>query len=178
MGGIWSNFTRQEDNNSRQIQQQIVIKEIQLIENCVYCYIDQRLETLLLPYATKSYPWDIQTDILPHFRDNPDYQSRKCYHCRKGQLKDHFSCQVIDKIFQKQTQNCQCDPSSESSEINFDQSDSEHSFPPSLTDTDVSDFSDQNSTYSEEDLMRFSDHDSTYSEEDLMINHLYDDMNT
>ena len=67
--------------------------------------------------------------------------------------------------------------SPETSEINFEQSNSEHSFPPSLTDTDLSDFSDQNSTYSEEDLMRFSDHDSTYYEEDLMINHLYDDIN-
>ena len=70
---------------------------------------------------------------------------------------------MFDKIFQKQTQNCQCDLSPESSEISCDQSASEHSFPPSLTDTDVSDFSDQ---------------ESTYSEEDLIINHLYNEMNT
>ena len=70
---------------------------------------------------------------------------------------------MIDKIFQKQTQNCQCDNNDLSSEISFDLSASEHSLPPSLTDTDVSDFSDQ---------------DSTYSEEDLMMDHLYNDMNT
>ena len=120
MGGIWSFFNPKEDTTSRQIQQQLVIKEIEAIEACVYCYIDDRLKTLLIPYATKSYPWDIQCDILPHFREKSDSQSRKCYHCLKGQLKDHFSCQIIDKIFQKKTQKCQCEVfSEESSEISF-----------------------------------------------------------
>ena len=86
----------------------------------------------------------------------------------KGQLKDHFSCQIIDQIFQKQTQNCQCEVlSPESSEISFGQFDDDddndednddddddddgqfdQSLPPSLTDTDESEFSDQDSTYS------------------------------
>ena len=77
----------------------------------------------------------------------------------KGQLKDHFSCQVIDQIFQKQTQNCQCDVlSPESSEISFGQFDDDddddddgqfdQSLPPSLTDTDESELSDQDSTSS------------------------------
>ena len=67
----------------------------------------------------------------------------------KGQLKDHFSCQIIDQIFQKQTQNCQCEVlSAESSEISFGQFDDDQSLPPSLTDTDESEFSDQDSTYS------------------------------
>ena len=40
----------------------------------------------------------------------------------KGQLKDHLSCQIIDKIFQKTTHKCQCEvPSTESSEISLDQ---------------------------------------------------------
>ena len=120
MGVILSFFNPQEDIVSRQKQQQLVIKEIELIEACVYCYIDSQLETLLMPYVTKSYPWDIQCDILPHFREKSDSQSRKCYHCLKGQLRDHFSCQIIDKIFQKQTQKCQCEVlSAESSEISF-----------------------------------------------------------
>ena len=42
----------------------------------------------------------------------------------KGQLKDHFSCQIIDQIFQKKTQKCQCEVlSAESSEISFGQFD-------------------------------------------------------
>ena len=33
---------------------------------------------------------------------------------------DHFSCQIIDQIFQKKTQKCQCEVlSEESSEISF-----------------------------------------------------------
>ena len=158
MGGIWSFFNPQADIVSRQKQQQLVIKEIELIEACVYCYIDSRLETLLMPYVTKSYPWDIQCDILPHFREKSDSQSRKCYHCLKGQLRDHFSCQIIDKIFQKQTQKCQCEVlSSESSKISFgpindnnnvseesnddDHGHVQHSSSSSLTDTEESEWS-------------------------------------
>ena len=106
MGSIWSFFNPKENIASRQRQQQLVIKEIESIEACVYCYIDGRLKTLLMPYATRLYPWDLQCEILPHFREKSDSQSRKCYHCLKGQLKDHFSCQIIDKIFQKKTQKC------------------------------------------------------------------------
>ena len=120
MGGIWSFFNPKEDIASRQRQQQLVIQEIESIEACVYCYIDGRLKTLLMPYVSKSYPWDLSCDILPHFREKSDSQSRKCYHCLKGQLRDHFSCQIIDKIFQKKTQKCQCEVlSAESSEISF-----------------------------------------------------------
>ena len=72
MGGIWSFFNHQDAISSRQKQQQIVIKEIEIIEACVYSYIDTRLKVLLIPYANKSYPWDIQGDILPHFKENPD----------------------------------------------------------------------------------------------------------
>ena len=44
----------------------------------------------------------------------------------KGQLKDLFSCQVIDQIFQKKTQKCQCEVlSAESLEISFAQFDDE-----------------------------------------------------
>ena len=71
-------------------------------------------------YVSKSYPWDQSCDILPHFREKPESQSRNCYHCLKGQLRDHFSCQIIDQIFQKKIQKCQCDIlSEESSEISF-----------------------------------------------------------
>ena len=101
MGGIWSFFYPKEDLASRQRQQQIIIQEIESIEACVYCYIDSRLKTLLLPYASKSYPWDQSCDILPYFREKSESQSRSCYHCLKGQLMDHFSCQIIDQIFQK-----------------------------------------------------------------------------
>ena len=164
MGGIWSFFNPQEDVVSGQKQQQLIIKEIELIEACVYCYIDSQLETLLMPYATKSYPWDIQCDILPHFREKSDSKSRKCYHCLKGQLKDYFSCQIIDKIFQKKTQECQCEVlSAESSEISFglfddddnvsdksnddDNGQVEHSSSSSLTDTEESEWSDMPSQF-------------------------------
>ena len=70
----------------------------------------------------------------------------------KGQLKDHFFCQIVDQIFQNQTQNCQCEVlSPESSEISFGQFDDDdddddcqfdQSLPPSLTDTDESEWSD------------------------------------
>ena len=46
MGQIWSFLAYQEDIHSRQTEQQKVIKEIQLIESCIYCYIDQQLGLL------------------------------------------------------------------------------------------------------------------------------------
>ena len=122
MGGIWSFFYPREDLASRQRhrQQQLIIQEIESIEACVYCYLDNRLQTLLLPYASKSYPWDQSCDILPYFRERSESQSKSCYHCLKGSLIDHFSCQVIDQIFQKKTQKCQCEVfSTESSEISL-----------------------------------------------------------
>ena len=120
MGGIWSFFKHRDEILTRQKQQQLIIQEIESIEACCYCYIDRRLEALLLPYAHKSYPWDIECDILPYFRENSNYQPNKCYHCLKGQLKDHLTCQIIDKIFQKTTHKCQCEvPSTESSEISL-----------------------------------------------------------
>ena len=122
MGGIWSFFYSREDLASRQRhrQQQLIIQEIESIEACVYCYLDNRLQTLLLPYASKSYPWDQSCDILPYFRERSESQSKSCYHCLKGSLIDHFSCQVIDQIFQKKTQKCQYKVfSTESSEISL-----------------------------------------------------------
>ena len=105
MGGIWSFFYPKEDLASRQRhrQQQLIIQEIESIEACVYCYLDNRLQTLLLPYASKSYPWDQSCDILPYFRERSESQSKSCYHCLKGSLIDHFSCQIIDQIFKKNT---------------------------------------------------------------------------
>ena len=117
-----------------------------------------------MPYTRKEYPWDIECDILPHFRNNNNYQPKSCYHCLKGQLKDHLSCTILDKIYNKTTHRCQCEvPSSEGSEISIgqitedetdhdetgyeedynDQSSNSVKFDlstPNLTDTDASDF--------------------------------------
>ena len=105
MGVIWSLFYPREDLASKQRhrEQQLVIQEIQSMEACVYCYLDKRLEILLLPYASKTYPWDESCDILPYFRGRADSQSKSCYHCTKGSLVDHFTCQIIDHIYNKNT---------------------------------------------------------------------------
>ena len=137
MGGIWSFFYPKEDLASRQRHrhQQLIIQEIESIEACVYCYLDNRLQTLLLPYAFKSYPWDQSCDILPYFREKSKSQPKSCYHCLKGSLVDHFSCQVIDQIFQKRTQKCQCEVfSKESSEISDDDEDEDSDDDESISD--------------------------------------------
>ena len=158
MGVIWSLFYPREDLASKQRhrEQQLVIQEIQSMEACVYCYLDKRLEILLLPYASKTYPWDESCDILPYFRGRADSQSKSCYHCAKGSLVDHFTCQIIDQIFQKKTQKCQCEVfSKESSEISlgpFDDEEDENS--------DVDDDGDDNSN-EDETVSDYSD-DSAY----------------
>ena len=45
MGGIWSDSKRRCEIVSRQRQQQSIIREIEAIEACVYCYIDSRLQS-------------------------------------------------------------------------------------------------------------------------------------
>ena len=40
MGGTWSGSQRQCELISRQRQQQSIIREIEAIEACIYCYID------------------------------------------------------------------------------------------------------------------------------------------
>ena len=101
----------------------------------MYCYLDNRLQTLLLPYAFKSYPWDQSCDILTYFREKSKSQPKSCYHCLKGSLVDHFSCQVIDQIFQKRTQKCQCEVfSKESSEISDDNEDEDSDDDESISD--------------------------------------------
>ena len=122
MGVIWSLFYSREDlvSKQRHREQQLVIQEIQSMEACVYCYLDKRLEILLLPYASKTYPWDESCDILPYFRGRADSQFKNCYHCTKGSLVDHFTCKIIDQIYSKNTQKCQCGSfSKESSEISL-----------------------------------------------------------
>ena len=123
MGGIWSGPQRQCELISRQRQQQSTIREIEAIERCIYCYIDIRLKSLLVPYARKEYPWDIPPycNILPHLRNNINYQPKSCYHCSKGQLQDHVSCNVLDELYNKTTNRCQCVTPSEESEISFGQ---------------------------------------------------------
>ena len=122
MGGIWSVSKHQHEMVSRQRQQQSIIREIESIEACVYCYIDRRLQTLLMPYTKKEYPWDMECDILPHFRKNNNYKPKSCYHCLKGQLRDHLSCTILDKIYNKTTHRCQCEVlSSEGSEMSIGQ---------------------------------------------------------
>ena len=123
MGGTWSGSQRQCELISRQRQQQSTIREIEAIERCIYCYIDIRLKSLLVPYAKKEYPWDIPPyyNILRHLRNNINYQPKSCYHCSKGQLQDHVSCNVLDELYNKTTNRCQCVTPSEESEISFGQ---------------------------------------------------------
>ena len=159
MGGIWSDSKRRCELVSRERRQQSITREIEAIEACVYCYIDSRLQCLLLPYARKEYPWDTDCDILPHFRNNMNYQPKSCYHCLKGQLQDHLSCTVLDKLYNKTTHRCQCEiPSSEDSEMSIGQ----------ITE----DKSDQDETGYEDD------YNSHWGENDLSSNSVNFDLST
>ena len=171
MGVIWSLFYSREDlvSKQRHREQQLVIQEIQSMEACVYCYLDKRLEILLLPYASKTYPWDESCDILPYFRGRADSQFKNCYHCTKGSLVDHFTCKIIDQIYSKNTQKCQCGSfSKESSEISlgpFDEDSNDEEDENSDGDDDEDDNSNEDeavSDYSDDSAyLNYSD-DSAY----------------
>ena len=123
MGGSWSGSQRQSELITRQRLQQSTIREIAAIERCIYCYIDIRLGSLLEPYSKQKYPWDIPPycNTPRHLRYNRNYQPKDCYHCPKGQLQDHVSCEVLDRLYNKTTNRCQCVTPSAESEISLEQ---------------------------------------------------------
>ena len=160
MGGTWSDAKRRCELMSRQRRQMAILREIEVIESGIYCYVDCRLDSLLSPYARKEYPWDIlpHCDILPYFRNNNNYQQKSCYHCPKGQLQDHVSGLVLDKLYNKTTHRCQCGILSEESDISLEQ----------ITE----DESDQDETGYEDD------YNSHYGEDDLSSNSVNFDLST
>ena len=113
MGGILTFLgpgNSQEDEqlkklNERKIRQDDIIKEIKDIESCIYCYVDHRLEKLLLPWAEKAYPWDLDCQLLSTIREEPKDRTENCSHCPKG---PKYSPKIIDKLFDKQTDDCHC----------------------------------------------------------------------
>ena len=123
MGASWSGSQCQSELITRQRLQQSTIREIAAIERCIYCYIDIRLGSLLEPYSKQKYPWDIPPycNTPRHLRYNRNYQPKDCYHCPKGQLQDHVSCEVLDRLYNKTTNRCQCVTPSAESEISLEQ---------------------------------------------------------
>lgn len=106
-----------EHVDARKSEQDKVISELKSMEQRVYCYLDMRLKILLLPYANWEFLWDKNPEILPTIRMRPQSPTKSCYHCEKGPLTHHYSCQIIDRIFDKETITCHCkavDTSSES----------------------------------------------------------------
>ena len=114
MGIFWSTFwpspPRQNETISRQNLQQSTLKEIAQMEHCIHCYQDSRLGLLLGPYVRQNFPWD-----TPPYCHNPlhlkysrNYRPKGCYHCPKGQFQDHASCKILDGLFGKITNRCQC----------------------------------------------------------------------
>ena len=123
MGAFWSGSQRQSESITRQKLQQSTIREIAAIERCIYCYIDTRLGSLLEPYSKQKYPWDYPPycNTPRHLRYNRNYQPKDCYHCPKGQLRDHVSCEVLDRLYNKTTNRCQCATPSAEPEISLEQ---------------------------------------------------------
>ena len=114
MGIFWSTFwpspPRQNETISRQNLQQSTLKEIAQMEHCIHCYQDSRLGLLLGPYVRQNFPWD-----NPPYCHNPlhlkysrNYRPKGCYHCPKGQFQEHTSCKILDGLFGKITNRCQC----------------------------------------------------------------------
>ena len=60
----------------RKIEQDKIINQIRSIENCVYYYLDNRIEKLLMPWAQKEFPWDLNSEMLSTFREKPQDQTK------------------------------------------------------------------------------------------------------
>ena len=44
------------------------------------CCVDQRIEKLLMPFAQKEFPWDLNSEMPSTFREKPQDQTKSCYH--------------------------------------------------------------------------------------------------
>ena len=114
MGIIWSTFwpdpPRQNKPISRQSLQHSTLKEITQMEQCPHCYQDTRLGFLLGQYVRQDFPWDNPPHCYNpfHLKYSRNYRPKECYHCPKGQFQEHASCKILDGLFNKTTNRCQC----------------------------------------------------------------------
>ena len=67
------------------------------MEQCMQCYINKRLETLLLPWAKNEYPWDLNDEILLTLREKSKEEVMYS-HDHKG---SQPSSLLIDRLFDK-----------------------------------------------------------------------------
>ena len=107
MGGVLTLFStgfNQEDEqlkmlDERKAKQTKIIKAIREIENCIYCYVDKRLELLLIPWANKSYPWDMNSELLKTIREGQEHKNESpCAHSSKD---PKYSPRIINSLFDK-----------------------------------------------------------------------------
>ena len=115
MGIIWSTFwpdppLQNKPTISRQSLQHSTLKEITQMEQCPHCYQDTRLGFLLGQYIRQDFPWDNPPHCYNpfHLRFRRNYQPKECYHCPKGRFQEHASCKILDGLFGKITNRCQC----------------------------------------------------------------------
>ena len=115
MGIIWSTFwpdppRQNKPTISRQSLQHSTLKEITQMEQCPHCYQDTRLGFLLGQYIRQDFPWDNPPHCYNpfHLRFRRNYQPKECYHCPKGRFQEHESCKILDGLFNKATNTCQC----------------------------------------------------------------------
>ena len=115
MGIIWSTFwpdppRQNKPTISRQSLQHSTLKEITQMEQCPHCYQDTRLGFLLRQYIRQDFPWDNPPHCYSpfHLRFRRNYQPKECYHCPKGRFQEHASCKILDGLFNKATNTCQC----------------------------------------------------------------------
>ena len=115
MGIIWSTFwpdppLQNKPTISRQSLQHSTLKEITQMEQCPHCYQDTRLGFLLRQYIRQDFPWDNPPHCYNpfHLKYSRNYRPKGCYHCPKGQFQEHASCKILDGLFGKITNRCQC----------------------------------------------------------------------
>ena len=78
-------------------------------------YTNGAMSSLLSRYKTRISPETIHKTRLSlgqsspfHLRFRRNYQPKECYHCPKGRFQEHESCKILDRLFNKATNTCQC----------------------------------------------------------------------
>ena len=78
--------------SDREIKQNAIIREIQLMENCTSCYLEERVRTLLTPWVTKSFPWDQSTEPINEIISEGKGNSPGSSKTIESNTKSQFTC--------------------------------------------------------------------------------------
>ena len=78
--------------SDREIKQNAIIKELQLMENYTSCYLEERAKPLLTPWVTKGFPWDQSSEPINEIISEAKGNSPGSSKTTESNTESQFTC--------------------------------------------------------------------------------------